>query len=227
MLQIPSSRFRNWSDYNSFNSNDLTAFVNAYVSAENVTSTSQIDPIRRAIFDFYSLPASNHSSQAPVYAGFQRFVHLLADIQVTIPLLWEARLKAQRGWPAYIFHFAYTGTQKNSPYPYRAAAHGDESALTLAGDADDEVEGSAVTRTVRAVMLDAYVRFVKTGDPGPKWPRLNSFGGTGCAGAMEGYRAAKITSNGVCTEGRGESRCDRKEDWQLSVASRLDPTPPA
>lgn len=191
-----------------------------YHSSEDVNSTGnneQIGRIRRAIIDFYSLPDTPTDRAAPVYASFQRLVHLLSDMQHIIPALWEARLKTQHGWPAYSFHFTHAAGLLG-PYTYQAVVHGDEAQITLAGDVD---EGSSVTRSVRATMLGAYVSFVKTGEPGPKWPRLEFGGTTGCAGAVEGYRAARITAAGVCTEGAGGEGGCGEEGWQLSVASRL------
>jgi len=95
-------------------------------------------------------------------------------------------MKTQLGWPTYVFHFAHAYGLLG-PYPYDAVAHGDEMQFTLAGDVG---EHSPATRSVRASMVGAIVSFVKTGEPGPKWPRIEFKEGTrGCSGAREGYRA--------------------------------------
>jgi len=210
-------RFHNWSDFNNFNATDLRTFIDTYILPEGHASID-IHKIRQAIIDYYSAEiSSNH----PAYAVYQRYTRLLSDIRMIIATLWEVRLKAQLGWPSYIFHFAYaSGCQPYShPYIYPAVGHVGELPFTLT----TIDENNSVDRAVRKRMLDAFVKFVKNGEPTADWPRLN-FSATNssakCTGAMEGYRAAKITGDGVCIES-GVRSCG-EEAWEQSAASRLD-----
>lgn len=83
-------------------------------------------------------------------------------------------------------------------------------------------ESSDSARAVRALVLASIVRFVKNGEPSADWPRLNfpSVSSTSRNGAIEGYRAAKISDSGLCVES-GVRSCG-EESWEQSVASRLD-----
>lgn len=157
----------------------------------------------------------------------QRYTRLLSDIMFIIPSLWEARLKAQSGWPTYIVHFDYFNAAMVGSYPDPlAVSHLWEYPYTVgrvyrAGvHKFDESPPSA--SLVRVLSLNSIVSFIKTGEPSASWPQLN-FPATSppsCTNAMESYRAAMISNEGLCIES-GVRSCGEVE-WMQSVASRLD-----
>jgi len=194
------------------------------VDVSNTQAVSQIEAIRRELNEYYSAVSSAVAVSAPPYLYFQRFVRLLSDIQFNIPTLWEARLKAQSGWPTYLFHFAYLDSMMLGQFPYPAVRHTNDYPYSVGrvffGNKFNE--NSTASQAVRATVLNAIISFIKTGEPTAGWPRLNFPKTTpaSCTGAMEGYKAAKISGDGLCVES-GVRSCG-ENGWEQSAASRLD-----
>jgi Carboxylesterase family len=215
-----------WAKLSEFSAEDMGSFIQKYIQPANtsdVKAVGQVEAIRRAIYEYYS----SVDVEAPRYLYIQRYTRLLSDIQFIIPSLWEARLKAQSGWPTYIVHFDYFNVAMVGSYPDPlAVSHLSEYPYTVGRvyrvgvHKFDESPPSA--SLVRALTLDSIVSFIKTGEPSASWPRLNfpETSPTSCTKAMESYRAAMISNEGLCVES-GVRSCGEVE-WMQSVASRLD-----
>lgn len=80
-----------------------------------------------------------------------------------MPLLAEARLKAARGWPIFLYQFDHVSQEHAKRLPFRAVVHAGEYPYTLGTELFGNYELDDQDRRVQASLLRAYGTFVKTG----------------------------------------------------------------
>lgn len=80
-----------------------------------------------------------------------------------LPTLWEARLKAESGWPIFLYHFDHVNPEVRSKAPFRMVNHGAEYPYTLGAHIFGKFEFGEEDFKLREVMIEAISNFVKSG----------------------------------------------------------------
>uniref|UniRef100_A0A183BSV7 Carboxylic ester hydrolase n=1 Tax=Globodera pallida TaxID=36090 RepID=A0A183BSV7_GLOPA len=132
--------------------------------------------ILEELIQFYaSEPPTNNDTAH----WLKRYTLFLSDALFIMPILAEARLKAELGWPVFLHQFDHVNKGHAKLLPFPGVAHTAEYAFTLGVPLLGNYALDEEDKRVRATMAHAYGTFVKNGVPNTlngetNWPRLGS-----------------------------------------------------
>ncbi|KAH7730881.1 GES-1 protein [Aphelenchoides avenae] len=107
----------------------------------------------------------------------EQYTLLVSDIAFIMPALWEARSKAEAGWPVYAFQFDHVNDELVKKLPFRAVVHAGEYPYLFGKSVFGNFEFDNDDRKVRDRMSEMFANFIKTGDPSTKsmkWPVISN-----------------------------------------------------
>ncbi|KAH7721587.1 Protein K07C11.4 [Aphelenchoides avenae] len=151
------------SKFATFNESDFTSFVDDVVPPKSVLG-AEADAIKRDFTHFY-LGSDEQARQRP-YFFLEKYDEFVADLAFNVPVLRQATLQSQAGWPLYLYYNTYYNPEQFAPdYPIKGPTHANEYPYTNGLFRVGDFHFNELDRKHQRLWVEAIVSFAKTGRP--------------------------------------------------------------
>ncbi|KAK0411837.1 hypothetical protein QR680_005870 [Steinernema hermaphroditum] len=153
-------------NFANFDRESLVTFIRETVAPEKVAGV-QAKELQERLVKFYV--ERDEPEEADYKFYLERYTDLCSDAQFNIPILLGAQLKRKSGWPVFLYLHEYFNEalyQKGDPAV--GSTHANELYPMFGLPVFGQLEMTEAEKKNQKMIVDAFARFVKTGNPSTK-----------------------------------------------------------